>query len=180
METDPPNNEATHALPKEANRLPPLKTDPRYGHYPWWPEEGDAWIHPSDVALARTLIPGPRIWRREGSEGSYLVIHYGELRLRLQRALWIEVEHEGFDIGDPIEILPHGMKNDAQVGTIREMHWEPHEGRIEYQILTADQTPLETWFHSEDMKHVEATRREPEFRIEPREDFGNDLEVEPE
>lgn len=178
METDPSNSEQPTTGLDGGNRLPSLKTDPKHGHYPWWPEEGNAWIHPEDVALARTLIPSPRIWRREGNEDSYIVIHYGELRLRLHRALWLEVEHEGFDLGNHIEILPHGMKNDAQVGTIREMHWEPHEGRIEYQILTADQTLLETWFHREDMKHVEAPLREPEFRIEPHEDLGDDLEVE--
>ncbi len=178
METESSQGDLTPADLSEPIRLPPLKTDPKYGHYPWWPEEGDAWIHPDDIALARTLIPSPRIWKREGNEGHYIVIHYGHLRLRLHRALWLEVEHEGFDLGDHVEILPHGMKNDAQVGTIREMHWEPHDGRIGYQILTADQTPLETWFHTEDMKPIEATLREPEFRIEPHDGLGEDLELE--
>ena len=41
--------------------LPPLKTDPKYGHYPWWPEDGDQWVHPEDIELARSMIPSPRV-----------------------------------------------------------------------------------------------------------------------
>ena len=32
-----------------------LKTDPKYGVYPWWPEDGNDWLHPDDVATARTV-----------------------------------------------------------------------------------------------------------------------------
>ncbi len=61
---------------------PPLKTDPKYGYFPWWPEDGDAWVHPDDVATARSMIPSGRIFRRDGTEGDYGVLHYGDVPLR--------------------------------------------------------------------------------------------------
>lgn len=161
----------------------PLKVDPKYGHFPWWPEDGNDWVHPDDVELARRTIPSPRIWCREGivpqpdNQGNWVVLHYGKLQLRVERVLWVDLEGEGLEIGDHIEVLPHGMKNDAQLGEIRERHWQPHKSRIAYQITTTDGTLLETWFHAEDLKLVDQPLHEPEFRIEPPEDDGVEIEV---
>ena len=82
-----------------------MKTDPKYGYYPWWPEDGDAWLHPEDVELGRSLIPSYRIFRRDGSEGPFGWLHYGEVRLRVKPTLWKEVSPEGFEIGDWVEVL---------------------------------------------------------------------------
>ena len=108
---------------------PPLKTDPKYGYFPWWPEDGDDWIHPDDVATARGMIPSGRVFRRDGTEGDYLVMHYGDVTLRVRRTLWQEVEPEGLEIGDWVEVLTRGMRNEPRTGTIREMLWDDHEQR---------------------------------------------------
>ena len=46
--------------------LPDIKLTPKYGYYPRWPEDGDAWVHPEDAALAKALLPSPRVFRRDG------------------------------------------------------------------------------------------------------------------
>src|SRR3954451_2252478 len=112
--------------------LPPLKTDPKYGVYPWWPEDGDEWLHPEDIALARQLIPSPRVFRRDGEQGPFVLLHYGPLRLRVKRTLWQEVPHEGFDMGDWVEVLSRGMLNTPRTGVIREMHWDAASRAIQY------------------------------------------------
>ena len=140
-----------------------LKTDPKYGHYPWWPQDGDDWLHPEDVCLARSMLPGPRIFRREGTQGSYVVMSYGDIRLRVERTLWLEVAWEGFDIGDWVEVLARGHRNTPRTGTIREMLWDDHDRCICYQLLENDQ-PLAKRYMAEDLRHVDPT---PPLPTEP-------------
>jgi hypothetical protein len=160
-----------------AQPLPPLKVDPKHGYYPWWPEDGDAWVHPEDVPLARRTIPGPRVWRRDGvappagatggAEGEYVVLHYGAERLRVRRTLWREAPFEGFSIDDWVEVRPRGLKNEPHTGRVREVLWDDHEQAVRYQITTADGTPLERSFEAADLKHVEPTKLQELARLEP-------------
>jgi hypothetical protein len=133
-----------------------LKTDPKYGHYPWWPQDGDDWLHGEDVELARRMIPGPRIFRRDGAQGPYVVMSYGDIRLRVRRTLWQEVAWERFDIGDWVEVLSCGQRNTPSTGTIREMLWDAHDRCIHYQLLENGQ-PLANRYTAEDLRHVDPT-----------------------
>lgn len=145
---------------------PPLKTDPKYGYYPWWPEDGEAWIHPQDAETARELIPSGRIFRRDGEQGEMIVLHYGSKRLRVRRTLWCEVEPEGFEIGDLVEIVPRGMRNEPRTGVIREMVWDGDAEAIRYQINEAG-VPVETFYSRNDLVHVTPREDQEEVRIEP-------------
>jgi hypothetical protein len=134
--------------------LQPLKTDPKYGFYPWWPEDGDDWLHPEDVELARAFVPSPRVFRRDGQQGPFVVLHYGDLRLRVKRTLWQEVPPEGFEIGDWVEVLSRGGRNTPRTGVIREMHWEPRSRSLRYQILE-NELPIPKLYSAEDLRPVE-------------------------
>ena len=100
---------------------PPLKTDPKYGYFPWWPENGNDWVHPEDIATARAMIPSGRIYRRDGTSGPYVVLHYGEVRLRVKRTLWQEVEPEGFEIGDWVEVVAQASMVFVQAGELADI-----------------------------------------------------------
>ena len=147
--------------------LPPLKTDPKYGHYPWWPEDGDQWVHPEDIELARSMIPSPRVWRREGAHGDCVVLHYGDVRLRVKRTLWVEAQHEGYDLGDWVEVRPRGMTNDPVTGQIRDMHWHALTNELRYYLTLGDGSRLEKPFTSHDLKPVEPRQENSVSRIEP-------------
>jgi hypothetical protein len=134
-----------------------LKTDPKYGTYPWWPEDGDAWLHPEDVPLARAMIPSERVFRRDGNEGPYVVMHYGDVRLRVRRTLWLAVPGEGYDVGDWVEVMSKGSKNEFRTGRIREMLWHAKSQSIRYQIEQAG-LPIEMLFAADDLRPVEPTR----------------------
>lgn len=133
---------------------PPLKTEPKFGYFPWWPQDGDDWLHPDDVALARTMIPSQRVFCRDGSEGDYLLLHYGIVTLRAHRTLWQEVPHEGFNIGDCVEVLSRGLRNESRTGVIREMLWNDHHRAIGYLISDND-VPVPDIFTRDDLQHVE-------------------------
>jgi hypothetical protein len=138
--------------------LPPLKTDPKYGYYPWWPEEPD-WIHPDDEATARTLIPSGRIFRRDGEVDGYMLVHYGEVTLRVRPVLWQEVRPSGLEIGEWVEVRTRGMANEPRTGTIAEIAWDANAGEIRYQIVENGKM-IDTLYAREDLKPVEPTKLE--------------------
>jgi hypothetical protein len=133
---------------------PPLKMDPKYGYFPWWPQDGDDWVHPEDVPAARAMIPSGRVFRREGTAGRYSTLHYGDVRLRVRPTLWQEVTPEGLEIGDWVEVLSRGMLNAPRTGTIRDVLWDEDAQAIRYQIFENGQ-PIEQLYAREDLQRVE-------------------------
>lgn len=131
-----------------------MKTDPKYGYYPWWPEDGNDWLHPEDVELARQLIPSPRVFRRDGRSDPYVILHYGELQLRVRRTLWQEVEWEGFNIGDSVEVLSRGMRNTPRVGVVRDIHCHGVSQGLRF-LISDSGNPIPTEFTAEDIRLVE-------------------------
>jgi uncharacterized protein DUF6960 len=137
-------------------RLPPLKTDPKYGYFPWWPEDGNDWVHPEDVDLARSMIPSGRIFRRDGIKGVFHLLHYGETKLRVRPTLWQEVQPEGFELGDWIEVLSRGLRNEPRTGVIREMLWDDDARAILYYIHD-NNVPISEPYTRDDLRHVQPT-----------------------
>lgn len=115
----------------------PIARESRYGHFPWWPEDGDDWIHPDDFEIAKREVPGQKIWRADDSDGEWMVLHYGEQTLRVRPNLWVEVESEGLEIGDWVEVLSQMMKNEYRIGTICDMLWDEAHKAIRYRIECA-------------------------------------------
>ncbi|MEM8944814.1 MAG: hypothetical protein AAGD11_06485 [Planctomycetota bacterium] len=137
-----------------------LKLEPRYGYYPWWPEDGDDWLHPEDIERARQTIPSYRVFRRDGEVGPFVMLYYGKLQLRVRRTLWQEVETEGFELGDWVEVLSRLGQNEFRTGTIREMIWDAHAGALRYQILDNGR-PIPNLYSADDLRHVDPTEQLP-------------------
>ncbi len=135
----------------------PLKTDPKYGYFPRWPEDGNDWLHPEDVATARMMIPSNRVFCRDGMSGEFHILHYGDATIRARPTLWQEVDFEGFVIGDWVEVNSRGMMNERRTGTIREIVWDEHARALRYQILENGK-PIEIFYEKEDLARVEPPR----------------------
>jgi hypothetical protein len=135
---------------------PPLKTDPKFGCFPWWPEDGDDWVHPEDVAVARQMIPSERVFRRDGTSGVFLKMHYGRVMLRVRRTLWLEVPPPEFEIGEWVEVLSRGMRNTPRTGTICDLLWDEGAKAARYQILDDGQR-IEKRYAADDLRRVEPT-----------------------
>lgn len=148
--------------------LPPLKTDPKYGCFPWWPENGNDWVHPEDVDLARSMIPSGRVFRRDGAAGDFLLMHYGDITLRVRRTLWQEVVPEGFELGDWVEVLSRGMRNEPRTGIIRDVIWDDRDSVIRYYI-TANGVPINESYTRDDLEHVDPTRQPPSSSLDSQE-----------
>ncbi len=114
-----------------------IKLEPVYGVYPWWPQDGHDWIHPDDVALVDRLIPSSRIFRRERVVEGYYLLTYGAQSIRILPSMWLQVRHEGLDVGDPVEVLSRLGKNRPFVARITEMRWHRHSRTIHYIVRRA-------------------------------------------
>ena len=132
----------------------PLKTDPKYGYFLRRPQDGNDWVHPDDVGTARSMIPSQRVFRRDGVVGDYCKLYYGDVTLRVKPALWQEVEPEGIEIGDCVEVISRGMLNEPRTGTIREILWDENARSIRYQISEAGQA-IQNLYAREDLQRVE-------------------------
>ena len=134
-----------------------MKVDPKYGTYPWWPENGNEWVHPEDVELARQMIPSPRVFRRDGEQEPFVVLHYGDVRLRVMRTLWQEVAWEGYEIGDWVEVLSRGYRNTPRTAVIKEITWDSNARALRYQVEENEQL-VPNFYEADDLRHVEPTR----------------------
>jgi hypothetical protein len=134
----------------------PLGAFKQYGVYPWPAGEDAEWIHADDLEIARRLLPSDRVFRRLAEAESFVVLGYGELRLRVRPYLCRAIEGEGIDIGDSVEVRSHLGRNEPLVGAIGEMRCPLHERAIQYFVRkgerllptpyrAADLQPLRSW-----------------------------------
>lgn len=140
----------------EATNPPPLKSPPRYGYYPNWPEDGDQWLHPEDVELARRVLPSRKIWRRAAEQGNFHGFHeirHGDQRLRVKSVLWQEVAPPHFRIGDWIEVRTRLHTNEAHTGRVVDLEWDDYRKQIVYHIEENDQ-PIVNVYTADDLKPV--------------------------
>ncbi|HVU88110.1 MAG TPA: hypothetical protein VHD36_12395 [Pirellulales bacterium] len=117
-----------------------MRTELAYRVYSRWPENGDGWIHPADIRLARRLIPSTRVFRYDGREGPYLLLSYGKHRLRVRPTMRQAIRGDGFDLGDQVEVCSKLGKNRPFVATISEMRWNARYRVIHYQLRRRNMT----------------------------------------
>ena len=129
-----------------AYRRPDVRIEDRLNVLPnhgfcLWPEDGDDWIHPNDLEVARTLIPSKRIFRKEICTDpilrnlGFVEYSYGDRSFRGLPTLWHEVTSDGFEIGDTVELKSGNGKLRPIIADIAGMYWNRHEQSIEYDLV---------------------------------------------
>lgn len=119
-----------------------LKPQLKHGVFLWWSEQTPAWIHPDDLAAALSLVPSSRIFKRLECENfadrklGYFEFAYGKQTFRALPGLWLEIETEGFDLGDVVEIRSQNGKLRPGMASIRGLHWNRRSNRIDYYLDT--------------------------------------------
>ncbi|MEM9644846.1 MAG: hypothetical protein AAF989_07620 [Planctomycetota bacterium] len=112
---------------------------PEYGIFPRWPEDGQSFVHPSDVAIVRRCIPSERVFRRDSFDGTYYQYQYGTTRFRLRPCMWLKVSIDGIDVGDQVETIGQGLERELFVATVWGMHFVRRKGRIVYRLRRGNQ-----------------------------------------
>lgn len=111
---------------------------PDYGIIIRWPEDGQDFIHPSDLQVALKCIPSERLLRRESFDGEYYRYRYGKATFRLRPIMWRTIAHEGIDVGDEVEIIGLGMEREKFVAHVWGMHYIRRRSQIVYRLRRAD------------------------------------------
>ena len=117
-----------------------LKVLPKHG-FCLWPEDGHDWIHPDDLDVARALIPSKRVFRKEYTadpihdELGYVVYVYGSRSFRGKQTLWHEVETDGYELEDTVEVKSAYGKRRPIIADISGMFWNRHRQSIEYELI---------------------------------------------
>ena len=138
---------------------PDLKLVTKHGVFLWGSDQLSKWVHPDDVELASKIIPGYRIFRREpcrdqeDRDSGYAEIFYGSQSLRIRPIVWLNVEPEGFTIGDRVEILSDQGKRQPGLATIQEMLWNRYSQTIEYK-LRGNELRFRRIYASEELRHA--------------------------
>lgn len=139
----------------------PLKRAPAWGVYRWWPEDGEAWVHPFDVGIVKRLVPGNRVFRREDLDETWLQVSYGQIRFRAKSTIWYEVDPDGFEIGDMVEVKSRMGKAEPFIGRIRDMFWNHRYKQIEY-YLDRSESPQVRPYLAADMEFLDQPGHDPD------------------
>lgn len=136
---------------------PDLKPLPKYGVFLWWSDQLPQWIHPDDLELAERLVPGCKVFRREvcgeeaDREAGYFCYQYGNESFRAFPIVWLEIQSDGFEVGDRIEVKSENGKRRPIVATIAEMTWGRYRQKIEYH-LERNGMPLRRSYRREEIR----------------------------
>lgn len=146
-----------------------MQPNPRYGYFPWWPQDGDDWIHPEDIEVARRVLPSWRIWRREVTRSRYDLLTYGNLHIRILPALWVEVIGEGIEVGDWVEVKSRLQQNTYRVAKVREVLWDEHASAVRYQV-DVTQLQLPNSFARQDLRRLSTPPIHPDAATDAKEE----------
>ena len=130
----------------------------RHGVFFRWPEEDDfEWVHPDDRELVDSMIPGRRIFCRTMCEdpddqaAGYYSIEYGGVKIRIKPAMWLHVDHEGYEVGDRIEVKSKHGRHHPVIGNICEIEYD-HVQRQTLYFIEVNGLPLEKKFLKDDIR----------------------------
>jgi len=138
--------DSPHDLEASAYRVEDVRMDERLSVLPkhgfcLWPEDGEDWIHPNDLEMARTLIPSKRVFRKEDcydpilKQLGYVEYSYGDRSFRGLPTLWHEVVSDGYEIGDSVELKSSYGKLRPIIADIVGIFWNRHDQTIEYELM---------------------------------------------
>ncbi len=116
-----------------------------YGLYNWWqrairPDEEmdgklDKLIYEEDLKLAEKLVYQGRVFIKEGRQDKYIVICYGDYKLRVCPSNWVAVDGDGFTIADNVRVISNGGRNTPREAQICDMSWHYDQEKIIYTLI---------------------------------------------
>ena len=142
--TDRESGENSMDLIASFDTKPDLKMPIRHGVFLWGTNRLSEWVHADELELAAGIVPGYRAFRREPCESEsdrdngFARLWYGEQSFRAKPIVWLEVEPEGFHVGQRVEVKSDYGKRQPGLATIVEIKWNRYEKRIEYSLRGVD------------------------------------------
>lgn len=127
---------------------------PDWGVFLRWPEDGEGWLHPEDLGVARELIPSDRVFRRSSFDGEFYLLHYGPILLRCKPAMWLSISSVDLEVEQAVELLARQGKNDSGVFHVSQILYRRELGFVEF-CLKRDSLELAQKFRREDLRPLQ-------------------------
>ena len=140
-----------------------LVLKPRYGIFPWWPDDSDNWVHPDDLSIAMELVPGCQILRRASPNSKiddessscendqFVSFECGSQVFRAVPKMWLEVPEPDYELFDQVEICSKLGKIHPKIATVSSVCWNRLKRVAEYR-LERNGMPLPGLFHAADLQ----------------------------
>ena len=141
-----------------------LVLKPKYGVFPWWPDDSDSWIHPDDLSVAAELVPSCQILRRVpldskiADESSvcenndrFASFEYGSQTFRAVPRMWLEVPEPDYNLFDQVEICSKLGKVHPKIASVSSVRWNRLKRVAEYRLIR-NGMPLPGLFHAADLQ----------------------------
>ncbi len=90
-----------------------------WGLYPWFLEEGEHLIFPSDFENFKKLLPYGKVFKCIDEVAGYLVLQYGKNIFRVRSDLYKIIDKPLFEMGCNVKLA----KDNTKKGTIEEINW---------------------------------------------------------
>lgn len=117
-----------------------------WGLYPWFIEDGEHMIFPSDLESFKKLLPYGKVFNCIDEVGGYLTLRYGKDTFRVKPDLYKAVNKPRFEIGCNIKLT----KDNTQEGTIIEINWH-HKNDSPIYYISINGKRKSTRYNDEDL-----------------------------
>ena len=102
-----------------------------WGLYPWFIEDGEQLIFPSDLERFKKLLPNGKVFKCIHEVDGYLVLEYGKNTFRVKSDLFKPVDKPIFEIGCNVRLV----KEHEQEGTIEAINWHYKNDEPMYYLI---------------------------------------------
>ena len=117
-----------------------------WGLYPWFIEDGEHLIFPSDLESFKKVSPYGKVFKCIDEVDGYLVLQYGKDTFRVKSTLYKMVDKPLFEIGCNVKLV----KDNTQEGTIEEINWH-HKNDMPMYYISINGKRKSTRYFNQDL-----------------------------
>ncbi|SHK18989.1 hypothetical protein SAMN02745163_03388 [Clostridium cavendishii DSM 21758] len=119
-----------------------------WGVYPWFIEDGEELIAPSDLERFKNLSPYGKVFKCINEDGEYITLKYGEEIYQVKSRLYKQVNASIFSIGTEVRLA----KKPEVTGIIVDINWHIKNSSLLYYISVGGKRKSKRYINDELIK----------------------------
>ena len=120
-----------------------------WGLYPWFVEDGEQLISPSDLESFKKISPYGKVFKCTDEIGVYIVLKYGKNEFKVKPDLYKTIENPIFEIGCNVRL----SKDNTQEGTIEDINWH-YKNNTPFYYISVNGKRKSTRYFNEDLSAI--------------------------
>lgn len=122
------------------------KTNPRWGLYPWFEEDGSELIHPDDLATVKRLMPHGLVFQLLGEGDGFIRLSYGDVVVRVRPSKFQEVIADVRTVGEAVRLV------DGRAGEVIGVQWHHKRAEPMYKLCMEGKKKSKRYWNSDLVK----------------------------